>query len=83
VGAEPPLKQLATDLVAHIEQPSRTQPAKAIVVAMKKESSHAAFWSFCASRVIGVAHKGNDAEQKRSKNRTETRSSPQTSKTGV
>jgi type I restriction enzyme R subunit len=43
VGAEPPLKQLATDLVAHFEQRSRTQPSKAIVVAKKKESSDAAF----------------------------------------
>jgi type I restriction enzyme, R subunit len=43
VDAEPPLKQLATDLVAHFEQRSRTQPGKAIVVAMKKESSDAAF----------------------------------------
>jgi type I restriction enzyme R subunit len=37
VGAEPRLKQLAADLVAHYEQRSRTQPGKAMVVAMSRD----------------------------------------------
>ena len=37
VGAEPRLKQVAADLVAHFEQRSRTQPGKAIVVAMSRD----------------------------------------------
>lgn len=37
VGAEPRLKQVATDLVAHFEQRSRTQPGKAMVVAMSRD----------------------------------------------
>ena len=37
VGAEPRLKQVAADLVAHFEQRSRTQPGKAMVVAMSRD----------------------------------------------
>jgi type I restriction enzyme R subunit len=37
VGAEPRLKQVAADLMAHFEQRSRTQPGKAMVVAMSRE----------------------------------------------
>jgi type I restriction enzyme R subunit len=37
VGAEPRLKQVAADLVAHYEQRSRTQPGKAMVVAMSRD----------------------------------------------
>jgi type I restriction enzyme, R subunit len=37
VGAEPRLKQVAADLVAHVEQRSRTQPGKAMVVAMSRD----------------------------------------------
>ena len=37
VGAEPRLKQVATALVAHYEQRSRTQPGKAMVVAMSRD----------------------------------------------
>lgn len=37
VGAEPRLKQVAEDLVAHYEQRSRTQPGKAMVVAMSRD----------------------------------------------
>jgi type I restriction enzyme R subunit len=37
VGAEPRLKQVAEDLVAHFEQRSRTQPGKAMVVAMSRD----------------------------------------------
>jgi type I restriction enzyme, R subunit len=37
VGAEPRLKQLAADLIAHYEQRSRTQPGKAMVVAMSRD----------------------------------------------
>jgi hypothetical protein len=37
VGAEPRLKQVAADLVAHFEQRSRTQPGKAMVVVMSRE----------------------------------------------
>ena len=36
VGAEPRLKQVAEDLVAHFEQRSKTQPGKAMVVAMSR-----------------------------------------------
>jgi type I restriction enzyme R subunit len=37
VGAEPRLQQVAADLVAHYEQRSRTQPGKAMVVAMSRD----------------------------------------------
>jgi len=37
VGAEPRLKQVAADLLAHFEQRSRTQPGKAMVVAMSRD----------------------------------------------
>jgi type I restriction enzyme R subunit len=37
VGAEPRLKQVAADLIAHFEQRSRTQPGKAMVVAMSRD----------------------------------------------
>ena len=37
VGAEPRLKQVAVDLVSHFEQRSKTQPGKAIVVAMSRD----------------------------------------------
>jgi len=37
VGAEPRLKQVAVDLMAHFEQRSRTQPGKAMVVAMSRD----------------------------------------------
>jgi type I restriction enzyme R subunit len=37
VGAEPRLKQVAADLMAHFEQRSRTQPGKAMVVAMSRD----------------------------------------------
>ena len=37
VGAEPRLQQVAADLVAHFEQRSRTQPGKAMVVAMSRD----------------------------------------------
>jgi type I restriction enzyme R subunit len=37
VGAEPRLKQVAADLIAHFEQRSRTQPGKAMVVAMGRD----------------------------------------------
>ena len=37
VGAEPRLKQVAADLVTHYEQRSRTQPGKAMVVAMSRD----------------------------------------------
>ena len=37
VGAEPRLKQVAADLIAHFEQSSRTQPGKAMVVAMSRD----------------------------------------------
>ena len=37
VGAEPRLKQVATDLVAHHEQRCKTQPGKAMVVVMSRD----------------------------------------------
>ena len=37
VGAEPRLKQVAADLVSHYEQRSKTQPGKAMVVAMSRD----------------------------------------------
>lgn len=37
VGAEPRLKQVAADLVLHYEQRSKTQPGKAMVVAMSRD----------------------------------------------
>lgn len=37
VGAEPRLKQVAEDLVRHYEQRSKTQPGKAMVVAMSRD----------------------------------------------
>jgi type I restriction enzyme R subunit len=37
VGAEPRLKQVAADLITHFEQRSRTQPGKAMVVAMSRD----------------------------------------------
>jgi type I restriction enzyme, R subunit len=37
VGAEPRLKQVAADHIAHFEQRSRTQPGKAMVVAMSRD----------------------------------------------
>ena len=37
VGAEPRLKQVAADHIAHFEQRSRTQPGKAMVVAMIRD----------------------------------------------
>ncbi len=37
VGAEPRLKQIAKDLVAHYEQRSKTQPGKALIVGMSRE----------------------------------------------
>jgi type I restriction enzyme R subunit len=37
VGAEPRLEQVAADLVAHFEQRSKTQPGKAMVVAMSRD----------------------------------------------
>jgi len=37
VGAEPRLKQVAADLIDHFEQRSRTQPGKAMVVAMSRD----------------------------------------------
>ena len=37
VGAEPRLKQVAEDLVAHYEQRSRIQPGKAMVVVMSRD----------------------------------------------
>ena len=37
MGAEPRLKQVATDLVSHYEQRSKTQLGKALVVAMSRD----------------------------------------------
>jgi type I restriction enzyme R subunit len=37
VGAQPRIEQIAADLVAHFEQRSRTQPGKAMVVAMSRD----------------------------------------------
>ncbi len=37
VGAEPRLKEVASDLIAHYEQRSKTQPGKAIVVGMSRD----------------------------------------------
>ncbi|CAK6687363.1 type I restriction endonuclease subunit R [Synechococcus sp. CBW1107] len=37
VGTEPRLKQVAADLVSHYEQRSKTQPGKAMVVAMSRD----------------------------------------------
>ena len=37
VGAEPRLKQVAKDLIAHYEQRSKTQPGKALIVGMSRE----------------------------------------------
>ena len=37
VGAEPRLKQVAADHIAHFEQRSRTQPGKGMVVAMSRD----------------------------------------------
>ncbi len=37
VGAEPRLKEVASDLIAHYEQRSKTQPGKAMVVGMSRD----------------------------------------------
>ncbi|WP_269609280.1 type I restriction endonuclease subunit R [Prochlorococcus marinus] len=37
VGAEPRLKEVASDLIAHYEQRSKTQPGKALIVGMSRD----------------------------------------------
>ena len=50
VGAEPRLKQVAADLIAHFEQRSRTQPGKAMVVAMSRDICARLYASIVALR---------------------------------
>ncbi|MXY63285.1 MAG: hypothetical protein F4Y87_07730 [Synechococcus sp. SB0665_bin_28] len=54
MGAEPRLKQVAEDLVAHHEQRCRTQPGKAMVVAMGRDITPASMMPSLPCAPVGM-----------------------------